>query len=106
MSRGKLWEVIDASRPRVFVYCPPHLLRRTSQPSNIPEYGCCGLANKDIGSKAGVEGKTFGLPAHNSDEYCVSFCLSTLSLAPCHNVRPGHVILHLKLLAQAHRDFQ
>jgi hypothetical protein len=46
----------------------------------MPEYCCCGLANKDIGSKAGVEGKMSGLPAQHSDEY-------------------GRVVLHPKLLA-------
>src|ERR1700727_3251737 len=98
MPCGKLWEVIDMAHQCIFVYCPPYLLRCTSQPSNMPEYGCCGLANKDIGSKTGVEGKTSGLPAHHSDEYGAPFCLS-MSLAPCHNIRPGCVVLHPKLLA-------
>lgn len=99
MSRGKLWEAIDVSPfPHVFVYRPLHLLRHASRPSNMPEYCCCGLANKDIGSKAGVEGKTSGLPAQHSDEYGAPFCLS-LSLAPCHNIKPGRVVLHPKLLA-------
>src|ERR1700685_1285754 len=99
MSRGKLWEAIDVSPfPHVFVYRPLHLLRHASPPSNMPEYCCCGLANKDIGSKAGVEGKRSGLPAQQSDEYGAPFCLS-LSLAPCHNIKPGRVVLHPKLLA-------